>query len=162
MVLDEIDLKILEILQKNGRTRRSDLASIIGLSIPAASERMRKLEEEGFIVGYYARLDPLKLGKGLTAFVLVTVDSSRHYPAFIEHVKPVDEIMECHSITGEGTHLLKIRCEDTQTLEKLLARIQAWQGVVKTTTNVVLSPIKESLHAKIPRTAVSKSEHQQR
>ncbi len=156
MVLDEIDLKILEILQKNGRTRRSDLATTIGLSIPAASERMRKLEEEGYILGYYARLDPHKLGKGLTAFVLVTIDSSKHYPAFIEHVKPVEEIMECHSITGEGTHLLKIRCEDTLNLEKLLARIQAWQGVTKTTTNVVLSPIKESLQVRLPKVQTSK------
>ena len=156
MVLDEIDIKILEILQKNGRTRRSDLASIVGLSIPAASERMRKLEEDGFILGYYARLDHHKLGKGLTAFVLVTVDSSRHYQTFIDHIKPVEEIMECHSITGEGTHLLKIRCEDTQTLEKLLARIQAWQGVVKTTTDVVLSPMKESSYVKLPKASSSK------
>ncbi len=162
MVLDEIDLKILEILQRNGRTRRSDLASIVGLSIPAASERMRKLEEEGYILGYYAHLDPHKLGKGLTAFVLVTVDSSKHYQAFIEHVKPVDEIMECHSITGEGTHLLKIRIDDTPSLEKLLAKIQAWQGVVKTTTNVVLSPIKETLIVKIPKAQIMKIEHQQR
>jgi Lrp/AsnC family leucine-responsive transcriptional regulator len=159
MILDEIDLKILEVLQKNGRTRRSDLASLVGLSIPAASERMRKLEEEGYILGYYAHLDPQKLGKGLTAFVLVTVDSSKHYQAFIEHVKPVDEIMECHSITGEGTHLLKIRCEDTLALEKLLARIQAWQGVTKTTTDVVLSPIKETMIIKIPKAQLSKIEH---
>ncbi len=156
MALDEIDLKILDILQKNGRTRRSDLATIVGLSIPAASERMRKLEEEGYILGYYARLDPHKLGKGLTAFVLVTIDSSKHYQAFIEHVKPVDEIMECHSITGEGTHLLKIRCEDTLALEKPLARMQAWQGVTKTTTDIVLSPIKESLQVKLPRPQTSK------
>ncbi len=162
MILDEIDLKILEILQKNGRTRRSDLASLVGLSIPAASERMRKLEDDGYIMGYFALLDPQKLGKGLTAFVLVTVDSSKHYPTFIEHVKPVDEIMECHSITGEGTHLIKIRCEDTLALEKLLARIQVWPGVVKTTTNVVLSPIKESLHVKIPKVQFAKVEHQQR
>lgn len=159
MVLDEIDIEILEILQKNGRTRRSDLATIVELSIPAVSERMRKLEEDRYILGYYALLDAHKLGKSLTAFITVTVDSSRHYQTFIDHTKQVEEILECHSITGEGTHLLKIRLEDTLSLEKILSKIQSWPGVVKTTTDVVLSAIKESLAVKLPKPAVSKTEH---
>ncbi|MEP0822062.1 MAG: Lrp/AsnC family transcriptional regulator [Ignavibacterium sp.] len=147
--MDEIDLKILEILQKEGRTRRNDLAERIHLSLPAASERLRKLEESGTITGYFAKLDHKKLGKDITAFITVTVDSSRHFGAFLEHAASVDEILECHAMTGEGTHILKIRTENTASLEKLLARIQSWQGVVKTTTSVVLSTAKETFRIRI-------------
>jgi Lrp/AsnC family leucine-responsive transcriptional regulator len=148
-VLDDIDLKILEIIQKHGRTRRNDLADRVGLSLPAVSERLRKLEEAGIISGYYARLNPGALGKDITAFVLVTVDSSKHYASFVEHVQNTEDILECHAITGEGTHLLKIRTENTSSLEKLLAKIQSWTGVVKTTTSMVLSTPKETTVIKI-------------
>ncbi|MEW6060543.1 MAG: Lrp/AsnC family transcriptional regulator, partial [Bacteroidota bacterium] len=147
--LDDIDITILDILQKSGRTRRNDLAQAVDLSIPSVSERLRKLEENGFITGYYAFVEPKKVGKDITAFITVTVDSSKHYTAFIEHAKTTDEILEVHSVTGSGTHLLKIRTENTSTLEKLLSKIQAWSGVVNTTTSVVLSSMKETTRLKI-------------
>jgi Lrp/AsnC family leucine-responsive transcriptional regulator len=143
-MLDDIDQKILEVIQKQGRTRRNDLADRVGLSLPAVSERLRKLEEAGIITGYFATLDYRALGKDITAFVLATVDSSKHYSAFLEHINSTEDILECHAITGEGTHLLKIRTENTGSLEKLLAKIQSWSGVVKTTTSVVLSSPKET------------------
>jgi len=147
--LDDIDIVILEILQKNGRTRRNDLAQAVDLSIPSISERLRKLEENGFITGYAAVIDPKKVGKDITAFITVTVDSSKHYNSFIDHARATDEILEIHSVTGSGTHLLKIRTENTSTLEKLLSKIQAWSGIVNTTTSVVLSTMKETNRIKI-------------
>lgn len=147
--LDEIDIVILEILQKNGRTRRNDLAQTVDLSIPSISERLRKLEENGFITGYTAIIDPKKVGKDITAFITVTVDSSKHYTSFIDHARATDEVLEIHSVTGSGTHLIKIRTENTSTLEKLLSKIQAWAGVVNTTTSVVLSTMKETNRIKI-------------
>jgi Lrp/AsnC family transcriptional regulator, leucine-responsive regulatory protein len=149
MLLDNIDLKILDILQKNGRTKRNELADAVGLSLPSVSERLRKLEDQGIIRGYYAHLDPARLGKDITAFVLVTVDSSRHYQAFLDHANATDEILEVHAITGEGTHLLKIRTENTRSLEKLLSKIQAWAGVDRTSTSMVLSSPKESYRLKL-------------
>jgi Lrp/AsnC family leucine-responsive transcriptional regulator len=143
-LLDEIDLKILDILQRKGRTKRNDLAEAVGLSLPSVSDRLRKLEEAHVILGYHAILDPRKLGKDLTAYIFVTVDSSKHYSQFLEHARAQDDILECHAITGEGTHLLKVRTTSTSTLEKLLARIQAWQGVTSTRTNLVLSTAKET------------------
>ena len=143
-MLDDIDQKILEIIQKEGRTRRNDLAERVGLSLPAVSERLRKLEEAEIITGYFAKLNHRLLGKDITAFVLATIDSSKHYTAFVDHVQTMDDILECHAITGEGTHLLKIRTENTASLEKLLAKIQSWSGVTKTTTSIVLSSPKES------------------
>jgi len=147
--LDDIDITIIDILQKNGRTRRNDLAQAVDLSIPSVSERLRKLEENGFITGYFAFIDPKKVGKDITAFITVTVDSSKHYGTFIEHAKVTDEILEIHSVTGSGTHLLKIRTENASSLEKLLSKIQAWSGVVNTTTSVVLSTMKETTRLKI-------------
>jgi Lrp/AsnC family leucine-responsive transcriptional regulator len=147
--LDEIDVKILEILQKKGRTRRNDLAESVGLSLPSVSERMRKLEESGYITGYHATVDAKKLGRDIAAFILVTVDSSKHYAQFREHAGTADEILECHAVTGEGSHLLKVRTQNTASLEKLLAKIQAWPGVVNTRTNLVLSTSKETTRLKV-------------
>jgi len=149
MVFDTIDQKILEILQKNGRTRRSELAEAVDLSVPSVSERLRQLEENGVILGYHAHLDPKKAGKDITAFVLVTVDSSKHFAAFIDHANSADEVLEVHAVTGEGTHLLKIRTENTSSLEKFLAKMQAWAGVAHTTTSMVLSSPKETYRLKI-------------
>lgn len=143
-MLDDIDLKILDILQREGRTRRNNLAEAVGLSLPSVSERLRKLEEHKVILGYHATVDHKRLGNDISAFILVTVDSSRHYTSFIEHANALDEIMECHAITGDGTHMLKVRTYNTGSLEKLLARIQAWPGVVHTNTQLVLSSSKET------------------
>ena len=149
MVLDDIDIAILELLQKAGRTRRNELAELVGLSLPAASERLRKLEEAAIITGYHAKLNYKLLGKDITAFVLVTLDSSKHFATFTEHVNATDDILECHGITGEGTHLLKVRTENTESLEKLLGKVQSWLGVTKTTTSMVLSTTKETVRVKV-------------
>ena len=141
---DEIDLLILELLQENGRLRRGDLAEKIGLSIPAASERLRKLEERKVIVRYAAVVDAKKVGVDVTAFIAVQSDSSTQYKAFREKAAKHPEVLECHAVTGDGSHLLKIRTRNTDTLEKLLSQIQSWPGVIGTRTSVVLSSVKET------------------
>lgn len=148
-MLDDIDLIIIDVLQQKGRTRRNDLAERVGLSLPSVSDRLRKLETQGIITGYHATVDAKRLGKDITAFVFVSVDSSRHYAQFIEHAAAQDDILECHAITGEGTHLLKVRTANTASLEKLLSRIQAWSGVVSTRTDLVLSTAKETLRVRV-------------
>lgn len=142
--LDEIDLKLLTLLQDDGRMSQHDLAEAVGLSSPATGERMRKLEEKGVIRGFTALVDPKLLGRDVTAFISVGIDGSRFYPEFVEHAQRHPEIMECHAVTGQGSHLLKIRTSDTSTLERLLAEIQSWPGVHWTTTSIVLSALKES------------------
>ena len=142
--LDDIDLKLLMLLQDDGRMSQHDLAEAVGLSSPATGERLRKLEEKGVIRGFTALLDPKLLGRDVTAFIAVGIDGSRFYPEFVEHAQLHPEIMECHAVTGQGSHLLKIRTSDTSTLERLLAEIQSWPGVHWTTTSIVLSALKES------------------
>ncbi|MDX1419608.1 MAG: Lrp/AsnC family transcriptional regulator [Rubricoccaceae bacterium] len=142
--LDAIDAQILDLLQRRGRIKRTDVAAAVGLSLPSASERMRKLEERGVVTGYHAVLDARRLGVDVTAFIRVSVDGSEHYPAFIEAVAALDEVQELHSITGEGSHLLKVRVTNTAALEGLLARLQALAGVRGTQTSLALSSLKET------------------
>jgi Lrp/AsnC family leucine-responsive transcriptional regulator len=150
MPLDATDLKLLDLLQSTGRVKRSELAEHVGLSLPSVSERLRKLEERGYITGYSARLDAKMFGMDVTAFVFVSVDTSRHYEDFLSHVDSDGEILECHAITGEGSHLLKVRTRNTASLELVLSRIQAWKEVQRTRTSVVLSTRKETFAITIP------------
>ena len=142
--IDETDAVILRLLQENGRIKRSEIAEVIGMSLPSTSERMRKLEERGVIVGYHAVVDPKRVHVDITAFVRVRVDGSNHYAAFVERVGAEPEMLELHSITGEGSHIIKLRTENTTTLEQLLSRIQSWPGVTGTSTSIVLTTHKET------------------
>lgn len=142
--LDEIDLKILQILQQRGRTKRNELAEQVNLSIPSISERLRKLEEYGIIKGYHAVLEARKVGLEVTAFIFIISESSQHYPEIIKEAQKVPEVLECHAITGEGSHLLKVRTQSTASLERLLSTIQSWPGVINTRTSIVLSSPKET------------------
>ncbi|MEW6281323.1 MAG: Lrp/AsnC family transcriptional regulator [Candidatus Eremiobacterota bacterium] len=142
--LDSKDLLLLEVLQESGRMKRNELAERVGLSLPAVSERLRKLEQRGVIAGYCAVVAHKALGLDLTAFIRVFVDGSSFYAGFVEQALALDEVLECHSITGEGSHLLKIRTLNTASLEKLLSTIQAWPGVKRTDTSIVLTTFKET------------------
>jgi Lrp/AsnC family transcriptional regulator, leucine-responsive regulatory protein len=142
---DEIDLRLLDLLQEHGRIAQQELAQAVGLSSPAVGERLRKLEERGLIRRYTALVDATLLGRDVTAFIFVGVSGSPNFPAFLEKATSCPEVMECHSITGQGSHVLKIRTENTSTLETLLAEIQAWPGVQWSSTSIVLSTMKETM-----------------
>lgn len=150
--LDKIDLQILNHLQEEGRAQRNKLSEIVGLSVPSVSERMRKLEEKDLIQGYHAELNSRKFNFDITAFVFVEVDKSASYKDFVAKAENESEILECHSITGDGSHLLKIRSKNTQTFEKLLSKIQDWEGVTKSRSNIVLSSYKETHKIPIEKT----------
>lgn len=142
--IDDIDVKILNLLQENGRMKRNRIAEEVGLSVPSVSERMRKLEERGVITGYHAVVDAKRLHVDITAFIRVMVDRSDNYPDFVSRAVELDEVQEVHSITGEGSHILKVRTRSTTSLERLLSQIQAWPGVHGSTTSIVLSTFKET------------------
>ena len=143
-MLDDIDIKILKALQEKGRTKRNQLAEQVGLSVPSVSERLNKLEERGIIEGYYAKVNKQSFGLDIMAYILVVMDSSKHYKSLISHVDKMPQILECHSVLGEGSHLLKVVVKNTQALEKLLSEIQTWPGVTATKTTFILSTIKET------------------
>ena len=143
-MLDELDLKILRTLQQNGRTKRNELADHVQLSVPSVSERLKKLEDNKIIEGYYTKVNRQTFGYDILAFILVMMDSSKHYKDLIKHVEKHPSILECHSVLGEGSHLLKVLVKNTEALEKLLSGIQTWPGVTGTKTTYVLSTIKET------------------
>ena len=142
--IDDIDAQILDRLQREGRAKRTDLAETVGLSIPSVSDRMRKLEARGVVTGYHAVLDAKRVGHDVAAFVFVQSSGSERYPEFVAAVTAMDEVQELHSVTGDGSHVLKVRVRNTTALERLLARLQALPGVRGTRTSLVLSTHKES------------------
>ncbi len=141
--MDQTDYTILRTLQENGRATYHELADETGLTVPAVRERIIKLRERGIIKGFHAVADAKLLGKDITAFIMI--DSvAIHYQDLIDYAREDPAIQECHSITGGGSHLLKVKTKNTVTLEALLSKIQRWPGVKGTETHVVLSSFKET------------------
>ncbi|MCW8805412.1 MAG: Lrp/AsnC family transcriptional regulator, partial [Ignavibacteriaceae bacterium] len=116
----------------------------VGLSVPSVSDRLKKLEENKIIEGYFTKVNKQAFGLDIMAFILVIMDSSKHYRDLIKHVDKHQSILECHSVLGEGSHLLKVLVKNTEALEKLLSEIQTWNGVTGTKTTYVLSTVKET------------------
>ncbi len=143
-MLDERDIQILKLLQENGRVTASEISKTVDLSIPAISERIKKLNERELIKGYCAVLDHKKAGLDLTAFVFIVSEHSDHYQNFIKKATASPAVLECHSIIGSGSHILKVRAQNSQALEDLLYEIQNWPGVKRTQSNLVLSSYKET------------------
>ena len=100
-MLDDIDIKILNVLQTKGRTKRNQIAEIVGLSVPSVSERLKKLEEQGVIEGYYAKVNKHSFGLDITAYIQVLMESSKHYKDLIVKVDKIPQILECYSVLGE-------------------------------------------------------------
>ena len=148
-MLDETDLQILRTLQKRGRTKRNELADEVKLSIPSVSERLNKLEDKKIIEGYFAKLNRKAFNYDIMAFILVMMDSSKHYKNLISNVEKMPEILECHAVLGEGSHLLKALVKNTEALERVLSEIQSWQGVNGTKTTYVLSTVKETFEINV-------------
>ena len=150
--IDDIDAQILTLLQAQGRMKRNRIAEEVGLSVPSVSERMRKLEEKGIITGYHAVVDAKRMHVDITAYIRVMVENSGEYPHFVERASELAEVLEVHSVTGEGSHILKVRTRNTTTLERLLASIQSWPSVHGTSTSIVLSTYKETRSLEIKPT----------
>ena len=142
-MLDQIDLKILSILQNDGRRRLADIADEVELSAPAVMERVKKLEASGVIRGYQALVDGKKVGKDITAFIGVSVGSQRDMDKFSAQMMDYRDVLECHHVTGDESFILKVKSANTGALEKLLGEIRSVDGVTRTVTKVVLSTAKE-------------------
>jgi Lrp/AsnC family leucine-responsive transcriptional regulator len=142
-LLDQIDLKILSILQNDGRRRLADIADEVELSAPAVMERVKKLEASGVIRGYQALVDGKKVGKDITAFIGVSVGSQRDMDKFATQMMGYRDVLECHHVTGDESFILKVKSANTGALEKLLGEIRSVDGVTRTVTKVVLSTAKE-------------------
>jgi len=146
MNLDKIDKKILETLQEDGRIKNSDLAKIINISPPPTAERVKKLEKNGYVKKYVALVEPIKVG--ITCFTYVEVTLVRHgkdaIERFMSSIVKLDEVMECHHITGGADFLLKIATRDIPTYEQFIIQtLTALPDVQHLKTLVVLSTLKQ-------------------
>ena len=153
MKLDQIDRKVLDILQSNAKITNAQLSKEIGLSPAPTLERVKKLETSGIIQSYHAQLDREKVGLGVTTFVMVNLVGHKMMTteSFVSKVEHIPEIIECHHITGSGDFLLKVISHDIAAYQKLmLETINEIEEVASTQTMVILSTFKESKVMPIP------------
>lgn len=147
--IDAINARILNILQENGRTTQAELSKRVGLAPSAVLERLRRLEAQGAIRDYVARIDPRVANRALLAFIAVrTAEHGIEMPSAMA-LSRVPEVLELHHVAGEDCYFLKVRTRDAEHLGQLLRQtISAVPGVTSTRTTIVLETVKES--ARIP------------
>jgi Lrp/AsnC family leucine-responsive transcriptional regulator len=146
-VFDTKDRKIIALVQRDAKLPQAEIARRVGLSTAAVNERLRKLENAGVIRRYVALVDARALGMTVTAFVEVFIEHPRFESGFIERVRAIDEVEECHHITGEFSLLLKLRVRDMESLQQLLIHhINAIEGVRQTRTVIALTTSKEETY----------------
>jgi Lrp/AsnC family transcriptional regulator, leucine-responsive regulatory protein len=147
IVLDGKDRRILQLVQRDSTTAQAEIARKVGLSTAAVNERLRKLRKGGVIKRFSAQVDPVSVGVTVTAFVEVFLEHPRFEPAFLGDVRNIDEVLECHHVTGEASLLLKVRARDMGALQRLLLHeLGGHDGVRRTRTVMVLSTVKEETY----------------
>lgn len=154
--LDRTDIAILDVLQRAGRIANAELAERVNLSASACLRRVQRLERDGVIAGYGARLNPAALGLGLTAFVRVQLEKhgSTSIEAFAEAVAGWDEVVACHALTGDMDYLLQVAVEDLDHFSRfLLDRLLNATGVADVNSSFVLRTVKAPSGLPLPSPA---------
>ena len=149
MALDTIDVRILEVLQDNARVSISELSKQVNLSLSAVSERLKKLENSNIIEQYTTVLNPAAMEKELSAIMMISMEDPSDTPEFRRLVQELDEILECHYITGTYDYVLKITTKNMASLEALMNKIKSIKSIKHTETNVIFSTIKNK-HSVVP------------
>jgi Lrp/AsnC family leucine-responsive transcriptional regulator len=142
--LDEIDLKILDLLQADARLTNAAIAEKVGLSGPSVFERVRKMEQRGVIQGYGARVDAAALGRPMTAFIRLTAAFDKRYQAGLKAIRQDPDVLELYNVAGEDCFILKTKCGTPGDLERLLGRIRSHITVLHSVTMIALSALKEN------------------
>lgn len=135
--LDTLDIKIIELLEKDGRLSWVDLARKVQMSSPGLIDRVRRLEGHGLISSYQARIGLAAAGLGVTAFILVSLVPSARREEFVRLVAETDEIEECHHVTGAHDYLLKVHCVDTAHLDELLVDTLKASGLIRSSETTI-------------------------
>ena len=146
--LDKLDRHILRILQQEGRISMKDLGERVGLSVTPCIERVKRMERDGVISGYYARVDPASVGANLLVFVEITLNqkSATAFEQFRREVLRIPEVQECHLVSGDFDYLIKARIHETAEYRKLLGdMLLELPGAAQSKSYVVMEEIKETL-----------------
>ena len=144
MQLDATDLRILAVLQRDGRVSNADLAEQIALSPSACHRRVQRLEADGYIAGYVALLDPRRMGKPATVFVEITLNSQSEevLDAFEKAVRRIPDVLECHLMAGAADFLLKLMVEDTEDFARIHRQyLSRLPGVAKMQSSFALRTV---------------------
>ena len=149
MKLDKTDVKILKALQNDGRESASHIAEKVNVSIPTVTERIRKLQDSGIILGFQTVIDPSSVGLDVAAIITIISGSSQYYKEVTIAAEETPEVIQCFSTTGNGSHMLFVITKNSNTLEELLRKIQSWPGVVRTETQIILSLIQTWIYCSI-------------
>tara|TARA_Y100000590_G_scaffold109897_1_gene125285 strand:- start:1877 stop:2335 length:459 start_codon:yes stop_codon:yes gene_type:complete len=147
MKIDKTDKKILEILQRNAKITNAKLSEEIGLSPAPTLERVRKLEAKGIISGYNAKLDMSKIGLGVSTFVMVTLKghNKKNLVSFLDKIKNINNVIECHHITGSADFILKVVSENIESYQELMLETVSEIEVTDSLQSmVILSTFKDS------------------
>ena len=147
MKMDKIDKKILEILQRNAKITNAQLSKELGLSPAPTLERVRKLESKGIISCYNAKLDMSKIGLGVSTFVMVTLKghNKKNLVSFLDKIKDVNNVIECHHITGSADFILKVVSENIESYQELMLETVSEIEVTDSLQSmVILSTFKDS------------------
>ncbi len=146
-MIDKIDKQLIELLAENGRTTLNDLSKKVGLSVSPCQSRIKKLEEEKYILGYHAQINYQKLEKAHVAFVQVSLSNTRAraLEEFNVEVGKLESVEQCHMIAGGFDYLLKVRTTDIDSYRLLLAeKISSLPYVASTSTFVSMQSVKDS------------------
>ena len=150
---DRTDLRLLALLQRDGRATNADIAAQVNLSPSACLRRIQRLEATGVIAGYAARVDPQAIGMGLQAFVRVQLEKhgAPGIERFIANVQDWDEVVACHALTGDMDYLLQVYVRDLEHFSRfLLDRLLNASGVADVNSSFVLRTVKASSGLPLP------------
>jgi Lrp/AsnC family leucine-responsive transcriptional regulator len=137
--MDAVDRKLLDALRGNARATYAELARTVGLSAPAAHERVAKLEASGVITGYHAAVKPEAVGFGTTALIGIFITDSADIDEITAALTALHDVEDCWFVAGEETFVVKVRVTDVSALESTIRDLNAIRGVARTRTTVVLS-----------------------
>jgi len=151
MSIDDIDLRILDMLQRNGKLSQAKIAGAVGLTTPSVNERIKKMERHGMIRGFVALLDHEKMGFPLTAYVDIALEHPRFEKGFVDDLEKLLGVQECHYLAGEYAYRLKVKAMSPGALADFLQqRIATIKGVASMRTQISLSSKKESTLLPLP------------
>ncbi len=149
--MDLTDVKIINALIDNSRINASEISDLVGLSVSAVIERIKKLETSGIVKKYTVILDNKTLGKDVTALIMVSLEHPKYNESFIKAMIENESVSECHYLAGDFDYQLKIATSNTLRLERLLNEVKSIPGVSKTKTMVILSTLKNEYSNKIKK-----------
>ena len=132
--MDEIDAKIIKMLSENADTTATEISQCVNLSVPAINKRIRRLVNEGIIRRFTVLTNGKKVGKPITAYILVVVQAGGAVDTLLDYVARDPDILECSAVTGEYDYLIKVCAADVEALEEKLLRMKKQKGVVKSHT----------------------------